>query len=172
MTARSGTRAEVASGIVHGMTYRITGLDPTHFAPLFELSEDVLARRSIVRMAVTTCPGSPCRVSLDDVGVGGTVLLLNHRSIPAGPYAATHAIFVSHGAVQGEFEDEIPPALERRLLSLRAFDGAEMMIDAAMAAPGDADAMILRLFENDAVEYIHAHNATRGCIAAAVERAT
>ncbi len=171
LTARSGTHGGVASDIVHGMTYRITGLDPTSFAPLFELSDDELATRSIVRIAATTCPGFPCRVRLDDVTAGGTVLLLNHTSIAAGPYAASHAIFVSQGAARGDFQDEIPPALDRRLLSLRVFDGTQMMVDAVMAAPGEADAAIRRLFEIDAVEYIHAHNATRGCFAAAVERA-
>jgi hypothetical protein len=152
------------------MTYRITGLHPDEFAPLFALSDEELARRSIVRMTVTKNPGFPCRISLDDVKPGGTVLLLNHVSVAEGPYAATHAIFVSQGAEQGIYDDAVPPGLNRRLLSLRAFDHAHIMVDAAMAAPGEADAAIRRLFENGPVEYIHAHNATRGCFAAAVER--
>lgn len=152
------------------MTYRITGLDPQPFSPLFALSDEELAERSIVRMAVTGHPGFPCRVSLDDVEIGASVLLLNHVSLAEGPYAASHAIFVSEGAKQGRYVDEVPPALDRRLLSLRAFDAEHMMIDAAVAAPGEADAIIRRLFENAAAEYIHAHNATRGCFAAAVER--
>ena len=152
------------------MTYRITGLDPDHFAPLFALGDEALAERSIVRMAVTSHPGFPCRVSLDDAEPGASVLLLNHVSVAEGPYAATHAIFVSEGAAQGRYEDEVPPALDRRLLSLRAFDASHMMVDALVAAPGEADAAIRRLFENAATEYIHAHNATRGCFAAVVER--
>ena len=153
------------------MTYRITGLDPRPFASLFLLSDGELARQSIVRMAVTNRPGFPCRISLDDAQPGETVLLLNHVSVAQGPYAATHAIFVSAEATRGEFADKVPPALERRTLSLRAFDGDHMMIDAALAAPGEADSAIRRLFENSAAAYIHAHNATRGCFAAAVERA-
>lgn len=153
------------------MTYRISGLDPQPFAPLFHLPDEELARRSIVRMPVTSFPGFPCRISLDDARPGETVLLLNHASVTQGPYAASHAIFVSERARQARHEDGIPPALDRRLLSLRAFDDKHMMIDAAVAAPGEADAVLRRLFENEATKYIHAHNATRGCFAAAVERA-
>ena len=152
------------------MTYRIIGLDPEPFAPLFRLSDHELIERSIVRMEVTSHPGFPCRISLDDAEPGGSVLLLNHVSVAKGPYAATHAIFVGAGAEQGRHEATVPPALDRRLLSLRAFGEDHMMVDAAIAAPGEADAAIRRLFENRAVEYIHAHNATRGCFAAAVER--
>ena len=152
------------------MTYRIIGLDPEPFAPLFRLSDHELIERSIVRMEVTSHPGFPCRISLDDAEPGGSVLLLNHVSIAQGPYAAAHAIFVGAGAEQGRYEATVPPALDRRLLSLRAFGEDHMMMDAAIAAPGEADAAIRRLFENRAVEYIHAHNATRGCFAAAVER--
>ncbi|GAA4010493.1 DUF1203 domain-containing protein [Sphingomonas humi] len=152
------------------MTYRTTGLDPSRFAPLFQLPDDELALRSIMRIEVTEWPGFPCRISLDDAEPGETVLLLNHASVEQGPYAATHAIFVSEAARQGRYEDEVPPALDRRLLSLRAFDAADMMLDALVAGPGEADEAIRRLFDKPAVHYIHAHNATRGCFAAAVER--
>lgn len=153
------------------MTYRITGLDPAPFAPLFALDDDALAERSIVRRKVESHPGFPCRISLDDAAPGGSVLLLNHASLGHGPYGATNAIFVSEGAVRGDYLDEVPPALARRILSLRGFDEAGMMVDAALAQPGEADAVIRRLFDNPEVAYIHAHNAIRGCFAAAVERA-
>jgi hypothetical protein len=153
------------------MTYRITGLEPADFAALFDLDDETLAARSIVRSRVRSYPGAPCRISLDDAQPGATVLLLNHVSLAAGPYAATHAIYVSEGAKRAEYRDEVPPALARRLLSLRAFDRKHMMIDAVLAQPGEADAAIRRLFDNPGVAYIHAHNAARGCFAAAVERA-
>lgn len=152
------------------MTYCISGLDPAPFEPFFALSDAELAAQGISRLPVTSRPGFPCRVSLDDAEIGGSVLLLNHASISEGPYAATHAIFVGERARQGRFADEVPPALERRILSLRAFDRDSLMIDAALVQPGEADRAIRRLFDIDAVAYIHAHNATRGCFAAAVER--
>jgi len=152
------------------MTYRITGLDPAPYKPLFGLSDDELAGRGIVRMTVTQKPSFPCRVSLVDRDVGEQVLLLNHVSHDvANPYRAAHAIFVAD-AEQGEFVDEVPPVFETRVLSLRGFDGEGMMADAVLAHPGEADAAIRKLFDNPQIEIIHAHNATRGCFSAKIER--
>jgi len=152
------------------MTYRITGLDPAPYKPLFGLSDDELTGRGIVRMTVTKKPSFPCRVSLTDRDIGEEVLLLNHISHDvANPYRASHAIFVADAA-QGEFVDEIPPVFETRILSLRGFDGHGMMADAVLANPGEADAAIRRLFGNPDIETIHAHNATRGCFSAKIER--
>jgi hypothetical protein len=154
------------------MTYRISGLDPQPFAPFHYLSDEDLSARGIVRMLVTERPGFPCRVSLDDAEPGGTVLLLNHASVQDGPYAATHAIFVGEGGSEAAvFKDQVPPALARRILSLRAFDADHMMVAAILVQPGEADPAIRRLFEEPRVAYIHAHNAVRGCFAAVVERA-
>ena len=151
------------------MTYRITGLDPAPYKPLFALSDEALAERGIVRMAVTD-PTFPCRVSLIDRPIGEQVLLLNHVSHDvANPYRASHAIFVAD-AGQGEFVDEVPPVFETRVLSLRGFDKDGMMADAVLAQPGEADAAIRKLFANPEIEAIHAHNATRGCFSARIER--
>ena len=120
------------------MTYRITGLDPAHYKPLFRLSDDELAKRRVVRVTVTD-PTFPCRVSLVDRPIGEQVLLLNHVSHDvANPYRATHAIFVAD-AEQAEFVDETPPVFQRRVLSLRGFDKDGMMADAILTHPGDAD---------------------------------
>lgn len=152
------------------MNYRIEGLDPAPFAALHAMTDDELSRHGAVRMTVTDCPGFPCRVTLEDVEVGGSVILLNHLSHEvANPYRASHAIFVSQGE-RATYEDAVPAALDRRVLSLRAFDEAGMMADAALAQPGEADAVIRRLFGRNDVVYIHAHNAVRGCFAAKVER--
>ena len=151
------------------MTYRITGLDPAPFAPLFDLDDSELAARGMTRITVSN-PHFPCRVSLRDRDLGETVILLNHVSHDvANAYRASHAIFVSQ-AERGDYGDEVPPALARRILSLRAFDAEGMMVDAALAQPGEADAAIRRLFERDDVARIHAHNAIRGCFAAYVDR--
>ena len=151
------------------MTYRIAGLDPAPYKPLFGLSDDALASRGIVRMTVTD-PTFPCRISLVDRPVGEEVLLLNHVSHDvANPYRASHAIFVSDAA-RGEFVDQVPPVFQKRVLSLRGFDRDGMMIEAMLTQPGETDAGIRRLFENPDVEIIHAHNAVRGCFSAKIER--
>ena len=151
------------------MTYRIRGLDPAPYKPLFGLSDEALAERGIVRMTVTD-PTFPCRVSLVDRPIGEQVLLLNHVSHDvANPYRASHAIFVAD-ADQAEFVDEVPPVFEPRVLSLRGFDRDGMMAEAILSQPGEADAAIRKLFDNVEVETIHAHNATRGCFSAKIER--
>ena len=152
------------------MTYRIKGLDPAPFKPLFVLSDDELAARGIFRMTVTEKPSFPCRISLKDREIGERVLLLNHVSHDvANPYRASHAIFVADVG-QAEFIDEPPPVFDTRVLSLRGFDRNQMMAEAALAQPGEADAVIRKLFDNPDVETIHAHNAVRGCFSARIER--
>jgi hypothetical protein len=153
------------------MTYRITGLDPAPYKPLFGLSDDELAERGVVRMTVTE-PTFPCRVSLTDRAIGEKVLLLNHISHDvANPYRASHAIFVTEGVEEpAEYIDEVPPVFEKRVLSLRGFDAEGMMADAILTQPGEADAGIRKLFANPEIATIHAHNATRGCFSAKIER--
>ena len=155
------------------MTYRITGLDPTPYLPLFGLSDDELAARGIVRMTVNEKPSFPCRVTLVDREIGESVLLLNHVSHDvANPYRASHAIFVTeHVTEAAEFVDEVPPVFGPRVLSLRGFDKDGMMADAILTQPGAAEAGIHRLFDDPEIETIHAHNAVRGCFSAKIERA-
>ena len=153
------------------MTYTITGLDPTSFAHLAGLSDDALADHGAVRMVADSFRGFPCRVALDDAQVGEALLLVNHVSHEGGPYHAAHAIFVGESAAEAaRFVDAVPPALDRRILSIRAFDAAGMMTNAALAQPGEADAVFRGLLEDPAVDHLDAHNAVRGCFAARVER--
>lgn len=154
------------------MTYQISGLDPAPFAHLFGLDEAALATHGAVRMTADSLPGYPCRVLLDDAAVGETLLLVNHVSHDGdNPYRATHAIFVNEAAsAPAVYRDAIPPALDRRILSLRAFDASGMMTDAALAQPGEADAVIRRLLADPVVDHVDAHNAIRGCFAARIDR--
>jgi len=153
------------------MAYRIKGIDPTPYRSLFGLSDDELAERGAVRMTVAD-PTFPCRVSLTDRALGEKVLLVNHVSHDvANPYRASHAIFVTEADEQpAEYVDQVPPVFEKRILSLRGFDADGMMADAILTQPGGADAGIRQLFANPEIETIHAHNATRGCFSARIER--
>jgi Protein of unknown function (DUF1203) len=153
------------------MSYRVRGLDPTPFRPLFGLSDEKLAEHGVVRMKVTNAT-FPCRVSLTDRAIGETVLLLNHTSHDvANPYRASHAIFVTETDQEpAEYVDEIPPVFQPRVLSLRGFDKDGMMAEALLTQPGEADAGIRKLFGNSDIVTIHAHNAVRGCFSARIER--
>lgn len=154
------------------MTYRISGLDPLQFAHLKGLSDADLAGQGAVRMVADRAVGFPCRVTLDDARPGQALLLVNHVSHDTpNPYRASHAIFVIEDAADPSiYVDEIPPALDRRILSLRAFGSDGMMRDAALAQPGEADQVVRKMLGNTEVDHIDAHNAIRGCFAARIER--
>jgi hypothetical protein len=153
------------------MAYVVRGLEPVPYRHLFGLPDEELATHGVVRMTVTGA-GFPCRVSLTDRAPGERVLLVNHVSHDvANPYRASHAIFVTEAdEAPAEYVDAVPPVFETRVLSLRGFDKDGMMTDAILTQPGEADAGIRRLFANPEIETIHAHNATRGCFSAKIER--
>jgi hypothetical protein len=156
------------------MSYIVSGLPLEPFQPLFGLSDEALAAQQVVRMAVDAPVGFPCRVTLEDVQPGDTVLLLNYEHQPAEtPYRSRHAIFVSERATETRHAvDEIPGALKvRQAISLRAFDATGMMVDAEIAAGDALEPIIARMFERPDVAYLHAHNAGRGCYAARIDRA-
>lgn len=154
------------------MTYRIDGLSPEPFAPLFDLSDAELAGRRALRVTATADRGFPCRVSLQDARAGEILVLVNHLSLDVDtPYRTAYAIYVRQAAtVAASYVGELPPVFEGRPLSLRGF-GADGLLKAAhLALPGEAEAGIQRLFERSDVSEIHAHNAAHGCFAARVQR--
>jgi len=154
------------------MSYVVKGIDPEPYRSLFGLSDEELAKQGVVRMTVSAKPSFPFRVSLTDRDLGESMLLINHVSHDvANPYRASHAIFVTEGADKAaEYVDQVPPVFETRVLSLRGFDADGMMAEAILTQPGGADAGIRQLFANPDIETIHAHNATRGCFSAKIER--
>jgi hypothetical protein len=153
------------------MTYRITGLVPQDFAPLFALDDAGLAERGAMRVTATG-PGMPCRVSLVDAEPGEELVLLHHTSHDvATPYRCAYAIYVrKDAAAPANFTDETPPVFAGRPLGLRGFDEGGILRDATLALPGGADAAIRDLFANPAIAYIHAHNAAHGCFSARIDR--
>jgi hypothetical protein len=155
------------------MSFQITGLPRAAFVALFTLTDAELAARNAVRMVADKRPGFPCRVSLRDAEPGEKVLLLNYEHLAvASPYRSRHAIFMRENAVDARLDiDEIPEVLETRLLSVRAFDGAGMMIDADVMRGSELAPAISRMLDKTAVDYLHVHNAKPGCFAARVDRA-
>jgi len=153
--------------------FRITGLKPDAFIPLYGLSDAELAARGVVRKKVDADPGFPDRVELRDIQAGGHALLLNYMHQPADtPFRATHAIFVREGATQTyDRVDDVPDVMRRRLLSLRAFDANDMMIAADVTDGAALDDLIARMFAESDAAYLHAHYARQGCFAARIDRA-
>lgn len=155
------------------MSFRITGLAPEAFQPLFGLSDAELAERGVKRYAVDKKPGFPDRIELRDAEPGESVLLLNYVHQPANtPYRASHAIFVVEGAKQRyDRIDEIPEVMQSRILSLRAFDGDDMIVDADVIDGTKVEGLVERFLGNPKVAYIQAHYARFGCFAARIQRA-
>jgi hypothetical protein len=109
-----------------------------------------------------------------DLQVGETALLVNytHLDVPDSPYRSSHAIYVREGATAAyDAVDEIPEVLRRRLLSVRAFDGDAMIVDADVIEGDRLRDWIKASFDNAAVDFIDVHNAKPGCFAARVRRA-
>jgi hypothetical protein len=155
------------------MDFRISGLDRAEFASLFGLSEGKLRERGVIRSVANEKPGFPCRVSLRDAEAGETLLLLNYEHLPvASPFRSSFAIYVLENAENAKpAVNEIPDALRRRMLSLRSYDRAGMMVDAELVHGSEAEPVIQRMLERAGVEFIHAHNAKPGCFAARIDRA-
>ena len=153
------------------MTYRIQGLDPTPFRPLFELSDDALRQRR-ARRVTAAGPGFPCRVSLEEARDGERLILVNHVSHDVDtPFRASHAIYVRQGAGEAPlYEDALPPMLDSRRISLRAFDKEGMLVDGAVVEPGAGDAAVRAFFGRADVAEIHAHTSAYGCFLARIER--
>ena len=153
--------------------FRLVGLEPTQFTPLFDLTEEQLAERSIRRVVADRKPGFPCRISLVDAEVGEELLLLPYCHQPAdSPYQASGPIFIRSGARQRIADaSEVPPYVAGRLISVRGYDERDFIVDADVCEGSDAAAAIRRMFDNSAVRYIHLHNAKRGCFSCRVERA-
>jgi hypothetical protein len=153
------------------MTYRIAGLDPAQFAPLWAMEPRT---RDSARRAVTADAdaGFPCRVTLEDARAGERLVLVHHvHHEVETPYRSAFAIFVREDAAQAAvFEDRCPPCFAGRTLSLRGFDGDGALAEARLAVPGEADAAIRALLSNRKIAYINAHNAAAGCFAARIER--
>ncbi|MDH3472840.1 MAG: DUF1203 domain-containing protein [Rhodospirillales bacterium] len=155
------------------MVFRIKGLSPEPFRHLYGLSDEELATEGVKRYVADNKPDFPDRVEMRDGEPGETFLLINHVCQPANtPYRATHAIFVREGAEQTFDQiDEVPEVMRVRLLSLRAYDEEDMMVDADVVDGMEIESLIERLFSNPKVAYIHAHNAKRGCFSGQIDRA-
>lgn len=153
-------------------SFRLLALAPENFEPLFAMSDtelDALGARRVIADAPT---GFPCRVSLADADVGDELLLLPFGHLTTGsPYRSTGAIYVRRGVARATpGRGVVPPYVTRRLMSVRAYDAADMMIDADVCEGARAGEVIERMLSDSAVSFIHLHNARRGCFSCRVER--
>jgi len=148
------------------MAFQIHGLPAAPFQPLFALDDAALAAHQAVRRIADSSPGYPCRVSLRDAAPGETLVLAHfeHHAV-ASPFRASHAIYVREGAEPAVLAvGEVPVMLRSRLLSLRAFDAAGMLLEADVVDGRELDPVLDRMVQRAA--YVHIHFAKPGCYAA------
>ncbi|HEY1415028.1 MAG TPA: DUF1203 domain-containing protein [Caulobacteraceae bacterium] len=155
------------------MSYVVSGLSAEPFRPLFGLPDEELRARDATRVIADDDGYYPCRVSLEDARPGESLLLVNFEHLPAtsSPYRSRHAIFVNENAGEAARIVGCMPRIlsTRRLIALRAYDESGFMLDAEIISGPDVEAAALRLLEDSAVAYLHAHNPARGCYAARID---
>jgi hypothetical protein len=153
--------------------FRIAGIDHEPFESLFALTDGQLKERGAVRRIATESPGFPCRISLEDAGLGDELLLLPYVHQPAAsPYRASGPIFVRRGARRRMLAaNEVPACVSRRLLSVRAYDAEHMIVAAGVCEGSVVAPEIERHFADERIAYLHLHNAMRGCFSCRVDRA-
>jgi Protein of unknown function (DUF1203) len=152
--------------------FQLTGIDPEPFRPLFDCSDVELRGHGSVRRVATESPGFPCRVSLEDAEVGDELLLVSYRHLPvASPYRGVGPIFIRRGASRAQLAvGAVPPYVTRRLISLRAYDAADMMVAATVCEGVSVASEIERHFGDAAIAYLQLHNAKQGCFSCQVDR--
>lgn len=155
------------------MGFRITGLPPQDFAPLFHLSDAELAACGAVRrVADGRVPGYPCRISLTDAQPGDELILANYEHLPvATPYRMRFAVYVRRGEERYDRVDEVPEQLRIRTLAVRAYDESGMMVGHRLVEGRELEGAIEALFTTPGAAYLHTHYASPGCYAARIDRA-
>lgn len=154
------------------MSFQFHALAPAPFKHLFSLSDTELRAHKAVRRKATSCPGAPCRISLEDAPIGEELILVQYRHLPVNsPYASSHAIYVRENVKQAKpAKNEVPHLIQSRLISIRAFSADHMMINADVIEGAQTAESISQMFDNAHTDYLHVHYAKPGCFAARVTR--
>ena len=140
-------------------------------APLPSLEPLPSAARTIV---VDEENAFPCRRCLRDAEPGERVVLLSYDPFETdadSAYRQPGPIFVHAGPCSYEASDPLPAQLTRRLLSVRTFDDGHVMLAGVVIQGQELEVTAERLLADDAVSYLHVHNAGPGCFATRIDRA-
>lgn len=153
--------------------FALVGLEAAPFEPLFHLPDDALRERGMRRCLASADHGFPCRVGLQDARAGDELLLLPWTHQPAlSPYRASGPIYVRRGATQRRLAPgEVPPYVSSRMMSLRAYDGEHLIVDAEVCEGPDVAHRLDQMMADARVAYVHLHNARRGCYSCLALRA-
>lgn len=154
------------------MKFQISGLPIGPFVRYFNMSDEELAKHQARRVVADSKPGFPCRVSLMDAEPGENVILLPFFHHPVnGPYQSAGPIYVRENAQNVKLDvNEIPQVAHTRLMSARAYNSEGWMMASGVAEGPELIELIEQLFADEAVSYLHLHNAKPGCYSCRVDR--
>lgn len=153
--------------------FKFIALPYDRFADLFNKSDEELKIAGALWKIADQKPGFPCRVSLTDAEAGERVLLVQftHHEVDS-PYRASGAVYVRRDArTASPAVNEIPFMFTHRLLSVRGYDEAGMLVDSEVVNGSDLSDAIERFFTDRNISYLHLHNAAPGCYNCTVVRA-
>lgn len=155
------------------MDYQISGVPFAEFGRWLASPADAL-RAAGIEVVVADAPHAfPCRLTLEDAEPGEELLLLTYWHQPRpSPYAAAGPIFVRRQAhADRVVRNAVPLQQQRRLLSVRAYDGRHHIVDSDVTPGRELEVLIRRFFERPGIAYLQVHNARHGCYACRVDRA-
>jgi len=154
------------------VNFNIKALDHNLFSKYFSMSGAELEKCGMYLFVADKHPCYPCRVSLQDAEVGEKVLAIPYEHHPVqSPYKSTGPIFIRKEAKTATPGiNEIPKMLRHRLLSIRGYSSETLMVEAETIPGEELEIVLVKQFQNDAVQYIHIHNAGPGCFNCEVNR--
>ena len=125
-----------------------------------------------VSMIVDEENAYPCRRCLTDGLVNDKMLLVSYDPfLGNSPYRGAGPIFVHHRPCTPYQGTTVPEQQRRRLLSVRAYDDRHMMVAAEVVEGYELKRVSEQLLLDPLANYLHVHNAKRGCFAVRLERA-
>jgi hypothetical protein len=107
----------------------------------------------------------PCRVCLRVEETAADFILLSYQPLPdRGPYAEIGPIFIHAHSCEPYVDSAVfPPAFAARRLVLRAYGNDGAIVDARIAAPGEAPATAAELLSDARVAEIHVRHESYTC---------
>ena len=153
--------------------FKFIAVDKKEFDLFMNLNDEELEAHQAKWLTVDEYPGYPCRVSLEDARIGERVLFLPywHHDVKSA-YKAMGTVLVRENANTTKLQvNQVPQMLLHRLLSIKAYDSNNMMVDHDIAQGSELEYKLKEQFKNINVEYIHLHYASPGCFCSQVNRA-
>ena len=122
-------------------------------------------------VVVTSPHTAPCRRCLTDIEPGEEAVLTRYDPFRVdSPYRGTSPVFVHARECTPYVGAAVPDQQRRRLLSVRAYDDAAMMVDSEVVEGEQLEPLLTRLSGDGRTSFVHVHNARPGCFAVRVDR--